>query len=58
MKKYINIIMGIVMFIVTTALIGCIIYFTNPSIVSILLVCTISLVGYVISYLFITNYLK
>jgi hypothetical protein len=58
MKKYINIIMGIVMFIVTTALIGCIIYFTNPSIVSILLVCTISLVGYVISYLFITDNLN
>ena len=58
MKRYINIIMGIIMFIVTTALIGCIIYFTNPSLASILLICAISGVGYIISYLFITNQLN
>jgi hypothetical protein len=58
MKKYINIIMGIVMFIVTTALIGCIIYFTNPTILSIALICVISGVGYIISYLFITDHLN
>ena len=58
MKKYINIIMGIIMFIVTTALIGCIIYFTNPTVLSIALICAISGVGYIISYLFITNHLN
>jgi hypothetical protein len=58
MKRYINIIMGIIMFIVTTALIGCIIYFTNPSLASIVLISAISGVGYIISYLFITNHLN
>jgi len=58
MKKYLNVIMGIVMFIVTTALIGCIIYFTNPSFGSIVLICGISGIGYIISYLFITNHLR
>lgn len=46
------------MFIVTTALIGCVIYFTNPSLASIVLVSAISGVGYVISYLFLTNNLN
>ena len=58
MRKYINIIMGIVMFIVTTALIGCIIYFTNPSFGSIVFVCLASAIGYTMSYLFVTNHLK
>jgi hypothetical protein len=58
MRKYINIIMGIVMFIVTTALIGFVIYFTNPSLASIILVSAISGVGYIISYLFLTNNLN
>ena len=58
MKKYSNVIMGIIMFIVTTALIGCVIYFTNPSLASIILVSAISGVGYVISYLFLTNNLN
>jgi hypothetical protein len=58
MKNYLNIIMGIVMFIVTTALIGFVIYFTNPSLGSISLICAISGVGYIMSYLFLTNHLN
>ena len=58
MKKYLDIIMGIIMFIVTTALIGCIMYFTNPSILSISLICAISGIGYIISYLYLTNNLN
>jgi hypothetical protein len=58
MKKYINIIMGIIIGLVTTALIELTIYFTNPSFSAAFLICCISGVGYTISYLFITNNLN
>jgi len=58
MRKYSNLIMAITMFIVTTALIACIIYFTNPSFGSIVFVCLTSGIGYTMSYLFFTNHLN
>ena len=50
--------MGIIIGLVTTALIELTIYFTNPSFSAAFLICCISGVGYTISYLFITNNLN
>ena len=55
MKKYINIIMGIVMFIVTTMLLGFIVYSINASKSAGIFLITISFIGYGTSYIFFTN---
>jgi len=55
MKKYINIIMGIVMVIVTTVLLGFIVYSINASKSAGTLLITISFIGYGTSYIFFTN---
>lgn len=55
MKKYLNIIMGIVMFIVTTMLLGFIVYSINASKAAGILLIVVSFMGYGTSYIFFTN---
>jgi hypothetical protein len=55
MKKYINIIMGIVMVIVTTMLLGFIVYSINASKPAGILLIVVSFMGYGTSYIFFTN---
>jgi len=58
MRKHLSIIMGIVMFIITTTLIGFVLFYCNPSAGPLALICAISGLGYTTSYLYLTNHLN
>jgi hypothetical protein len=56
-EKLLSLIMGIIVFIVTTALLGAVVYYCNPSVSMIVLLCAISGMGYTISFMLIVNHI-
>lgn len=56
-ERMLTLLVGILMFITTTALLGAVIYFCDPSGFMVILLCAISGLGYTSSFLLIVNYI-